>query len=329
MVQFRDYYSVLGVTKGASQDEIQKAYRKLARKYHPDVNKDQNAEDKFKELNEAYEVLKDPESRRRYDQVGQGFAHGQDFRPPPGWQGVEFNFDRMGGTGGGGFGGTGFSDFFDVIFGGRAGGGPGRGRPHRNTQFWDEQPVGPTPGKTHEAELVITLEEAFHCASRSISLERKEIGADGGQRTTSRTYQVKIPPGTTEGMKIRLKGEGGKGIGGGPQGDLMLKVKFAPHPHFKVDGHNVIKVLPITPWEAALGTKLEVPTLDGQVVLKIPALSASGTQLRLKGKGLPRKDRSHGDLKVELKIVLPSELSPEEKELFEALAEKSEFNPRD
>ena len=299
-IQFQDYYQTLGVSREASQEEIQKAYRKLARKYHPDVNKEKGAEDQFKKVSEAYEVLKTPESRKKYDALGQNWKAGDSFTPPSGWQNVEFNFRNAQGGGGG------FSDFFDMIFG---------------------QPFGGSPmgsdGEDQEAELEISLEEAFLGTEKEIILEV----SSGGRRRTKH-LKVKIPAGATEGMRMRLKGQGEKGRGNGKAGDLLLKIKLKSHPHFQVSGSNLSTAVWISPWEAVLGAKVEVPTLSGPVNVKIPAGSQADKRLRLKGKGLPMKAGEFGDLEVELKIQVPAQPSDKEKELFEALAKASSFTPR-
>lgn len=326
-VKYQDYYQTLGVARSASADEIQRAYRKLARQYHPDVNKDPAAHEKFKQISEAYEVLKDPEKRKLYDQLGANWKAGQDFRPPPGWQG---RAQRGGGGGGGGvefdfggFGGEGadFSEFFESIFGGgmaggfgRAGagmGGAGRARPR------------PRQGQTHETSVTISLWEAVHGTTRSISVERPE---DGG----SRTYDVKIPAGTTDGSVIRLAGQGSPGMFGGEPGDLLLRVQVAPDPRFRVQGRDLVTQVPITPSEAVLGAKVPVEAMDGELVVTIPPGSQSGQRLRVRGKGLPgRGTATAGDLYVELRIVVPKEPSEEERSLYEQIANTSNFRPRE
>ncbi len=329
-MQFQDYYETLGVTRDASQDQIKKAYRTLSKKFHPDRNKTADAEANFKKVNEAYEVLKDPEKRRRYDQVGSGMHAGDDFRPPPGWQNVEFNFGGGGGRAGGP---VGFSDFFETLFGGAggvggAGGFGGDVRTRSRDPFASARPR-PRRGRTSEAEITIALEDAYHGGTRQVTLQQVEQGPDGGRRTTQRTFSVKIPPGTTTGTKIRLAGQGSPGIGGGAAGDLLLKVAIAEHPVFDVDGHNLRAVLPVTPWEAALGAKVSFQTLDGEVKLTLPPGSQSGRKLRLKGKGLPRKsDADRGDLELEISIRVPKELSDDERQLFERLQAVSRFNAR-
>ncbi|MFP3870130.1 MAG: DnaJ C-terminal domain-containing protein [Syntrophobacteria bacterium] len=313
-VKFQDYYKILGVDRNASQEEISKAYRKLARKYHPDVNKEKGAEDKFKQINEAYEVLKDPEKRQRYDQLGADWQAGQDFRPPPGWEDVHFEFRTAPGEG---FGFGGFSDFFETLFGGQRGRRATAGR-----QTWSMR------GQDQEAEITIPLEDAYHGAIRSVSLQTQETDPEGFLRPTVQTYQVRIPAGVTEGSRIRLPGKGGCGLGGGPPGDLHLRVHIEPHPRFRLDGHNLEVDVPLSPWEAALGTTVQVPLVDGTASLKIPAGSQSGQRLRLRGKGLPKREGGAGDLLARLKIVVPKKLSSKEKELFTKLAQTSQFNPR-
>lgn len=331
-MRFQDYYQTLGVERTASQDEIKKAYRKLSKQFHPDMNKDKGAEDRFKQIGEAYEVLKDPDKRSKYDQLGRGFRGGEEFRPPQGWQGVDFNFE------GGGFepGGvpSGFSDFFDAFFGRTA----SRGTRSRRSPFEARDPFGGArgpgfeewakEGDSREAEIVVSLEDAYHGTTKSITLETTLRGPDGGRRAEAKTYQVKIPAGTTDGTKIRLAGQGAKGTGGAPSGDLLLKVKLAPHPRFDVDGHDLKAVLNVSPWEAALGAKIDFGTLDGDVKLTVPPGSSSGTKLRLKGKGLPKKGGERGALNVEVRVVVPKELSADEQRLFEQLASTSRFDPR-
>lgn len=333
-MQVPDYYQTLGVDRNASQDEIKKAFRRLSKEYHPDRNKSKEAEEKFKQINEAYEVLKDPERRKQYDAIGRGgFRPGQDFQGfgGGGWQNVEFHF-------GGDFGQgpSGFSDFFETFFGG----GPRRARQGARARHAFEEVFGgfgggpfepepeARPGRSQEVELTISLEDAYHGAQKTLVLDRQVVGPDGGRRTEKRTLTVKIPPGTTEGTRIRLAGQGQPGPFGGPPGDLYLKVHLAPHPRFEVEGQNLVTRLPITPWEAALGAKVPLETLSGKVTLTIPAGSSSGRRLRLRGKGLPKKGGGRGNLEVELQIVVPKTLSAKERALFEQLAEASSFDPR-
>ena len=310
-MDYKDYYAVLGVPKDASQDDIQKAYRKLARKHHPDVNKDPGAEAKFKAISEAKEVLSDPEKRQKYDRYGTAYNHARTHggAPPPGFEEFRFDFGDGGGFSGFDFGGSGFSSFFEMLFGG-AGGARGK-RP----QTWS------SAGADHEARLDLTLEEAAHGGEREIRL------ADPTQGET-RTYRVKIPRGVRSGQRIRLSGKGGPGSGGGQAGDLYLKVDIAPHPRFRVDGKDVTTRIPVTPWEAALGAEVDVPTLDGPQRVRIPAGSSSGRKIRLRGKGFPAAGGEPGDLLAEIQVVVPESLSEREKELFEELKGASTFRPR-
>jgi len=317
-VKFQDYYETLGVGRNASENEIKKAYRKLARKYHPDVNQDNGAEEKFKQVNEAHEVLKDPEKRQRYDQLGPDWQAGQDFRPPPGWENVHFEFGSGPQAEAFHFGG-GFSDFFEAIFGGSMGGGGGA----RATQAsWVMR------GQDHEARIEISIEDAYSGATRTITLQGHEIDPQGQVRPTVQNIQVKIPPEVTDGSRIRLAGKGGEGMGGGTPGDLYLRVNILPHPRYRLDGHDLHVEVPIAPWEAALGGAVQVATMDGSVNLKIPAGSQSGQKLRLRGKGFSKKGGQRGDLFTRLKIAVPKDLSAREKELFTELAQISSFDPR-
>ena len=317
-VKFQDYYETLSVGRNASGDEIKKAYRKLARKYHPDVNQKNGAEEKFKQVNEAHEVLKDPEKRKLYDQLGPDWQAGQDFRPPPGWENVHFEFGTGAQAEAFNFGG-GFSDFFETLFGGRMGGG---GAARAGQGSWVMH------GQNHEAEIAISLEDGYHGATRTITLQGQEIDDQGQLQPTLQNLQVKIPSGVTDGTRIRLNGKGGEGMGGGPPGDLYLRVKLEPHPRFRVDGHDLQIDVPLAPWEAALGATVAVDTLDGTVNLKIPPGSQSGQKLRLRGKGLSRNGDGRGDLFAQVKIVVPKELDPKEKELFSEMAKVSSFEPR-
>jgi curved DNA-binding protein len=328
-LDFKDYYATLGVKKDASQDEIQKAYKKLARKFHPDVNKDTAAEAKFKDIGEAYEVLKDPDKRQKYDQYGSAWnSTRQTGAPPPGWEGVRFDFGG-GGPGGGGFGGSGaegFSSFFDMLFGSGAGRRGGAGFGGGPGGFGG----GGRGGADSEAELPLTLEEAFRGGTREITFAD---GATGERKTLS----VRIPPGVRSGQKIRLAGKGQAGRGGSA-GDLFLKIDVLPDPRFRVEGSDLHTTVPVTPWEAALGGEAEVETLDGAVRVRVPAGSSSGRKIRLRGKGLASRNGGsggsggvgdRGDLIAELRIVVPDSLTDRERELFQELAETSEFRARD
>ncbi len=310
-MEFKDYYEVLGVKRDASQDEIKRAYRKMARKYHPDVSKESDAEARFKEVGEAYEVLKDPEKRVAYDQLGKNWKEGQDFKPPPGWdQGFEFH--------GGGFTGADasqFSDFFESLFGGaQAGHGYTRGG-HVSMR-----------GEDTHAKVMIDLEDAYEGATRAITLRHTELGNDGRPQIKSRTLNVRIPKGVYQGQHIRLAGQGGAGIGQGKAGDLYLEIEFRAHPFYRVEGRDVYLDLPIAPWEAALGARVKAPTPSGAVDLKIPSGSKSGSKMRLRGKGIPGSPA--GDLYVVLQVVLPAADSDEAKALYKNMAEKLAFNPR-
>ncbi len=334
-VKFQDYYEILGVPRTASQDDIASAYRKLARKYHPDVNKSPEAEDKFKRIGEAYEVLRDPQKRKRYDTLGENWQQGQDFSPPPGWE--SFFGGRSRGSRGGGrvfefrdfgdvgdaFRGTGFSDFFEMLFGGGLGGfGASGGAGPRG--------AGPrgAAGQDHEAEITINLEEAYNGGRRTITLEAREPRRNGRPSRSTRTLEVTIPAGTTDGTRLRLRGQGSPSAPGGRPGDLYLQIHIAPHPVFRVNGPDLEAEVPVTPAEAALGGRIEVPIVGGKAALTLPAGSPSGRRLRLRGKGLKRRDGGRGDLYAVLKIVVPQTLTPLERELYERLARESSFNPR-
>ncbi|MCF8086334.1 MAG: DnaJ domain-containing protein [Desulfohalobiaceae bacterium] len=336
-VEYKDYYQILGVDRNASQEEISKAFKKLARKYHPDLNTDNpEAEKKFKEINEAYAALKDPEKRKQYDQFGADFEHGQDF-DPRNFQNMHFNFGGAGAGGGAeSFGGSGYSDFFDLLFGnlfGQGGGQGGRRRTYSTT--FGSDPFGggfgadmgtqsgfSGKGEDSEASLELTLEEAARGGKKSIALQ--EHGPRGGVQ--SKNLEVNIPAGVTEGSKIRLSGQGNPGRGG-QRGDLYLRVKLKPHHLFRVENKNIVLDLPLTPWEAALGTSVRVPTLEGSVDMKIPPGTSSGKKLRLKGKGLGR-GKNKGDQLVRAMIKTPQKPSDKEKELWEQLAQESDFRPR-
>ncbi|MDQ7033178.1 MAG: J domain-containing protein [Desulfonauticus sp.] len=314
-MEYKDYYKILGVEKGATQEEIARAYKKLAKKYHPDLNpNNKQAEEKFKEINEAYEVLKDPEKRKLYDSLGPNWQHGQNFEPPPGFENIRFEFQS-----GGGFEDLGgFSDFFEAIFGG-LGRNKGRKCYTRFTGSGFGQDYYTARGEDQEAILELSLEEAYRGGEKVLTL-----GTAMGER---KTLKVKIPPGIKDGAKIRLKGQGSPGLQGGPAGDLYLKVKILPHHTFKLDGNNIVYRLKLAPWEAVLGAEIFVPTLEGQVKLKIPAGINSGQKLRIRGKGLGQ-GLNKGDQLVEVVICSPKHISAEEKNLWEKLAKLSQFNPR-
>ncbi|MGM0554552.1 MAG: DnaJ C-terminal domain-containing protein [Pseudomonadota bacterium] len=303
-MEYKDYYKILGVKRDASQDEIKKAYRKLARKYHPDVSKDPDAETRIKEVNEAYEALGDPEKRKAYDQLGADWRQGQDFRPPPGWEGwtQRGGGDRArgaGGAGGADFGG--FSDFFESVFGGGMG---GAGR-RRGGGFHMR-------GADREARAEISLEQALKGTEVSLT------DAEG------RVQRVRIPAGAKDGSRLRVRGQGDPGVGGGPAGDLLLEIRIKPDKRYRLDGRDMYRDIPITPWEAALGATIGVPTPHGSVNLKVPAGTQSGTQMRLKGKGLP--GNPPGDLYLRLMIEVPPE--DEAGDWYRKMAKESKFDPR-
>jgi curved DNA-binding protein len=311
-VQFKDYYETLGVAKTATTDEIRKAFRKLARKHHPDVAKDKKAaEEKFKEINEANEVLSDPEKRRKYDTLGADWEHGGGFQPPPGGRGA---------AGNGGeefhFGGTGFSDFFEAFFGGaQRGGDPFAGGFARGGGF--PQPAQrPQRGQDVEADIMVTLEEALHGSKRKVSFRRSS-------NSKTETYDIRIPAGVREGQRIRLAGQGEAGGNGAGAGDLFLRVKFAQHPDFHIEGSDLVHELALDPWQAVLGCEKSVPTPDGHARMKIAPGTQNGQRLRLKKHGLTKEDKTRGDLYVVIDVVLPKEITAKERELWEKLAAES------
>ncbi|MGN6554661.1 MAG: DnaJ C-terminal domain-containing protein [Verrucomicrobiota bacterium] len=319
-VQYKDYYESLGVPRNASDADIKKAFRKLARQFHPDVAQDKKkAEEKFKEINEAYEVLSDPAKRKQYDQLGANWKSGSEFRPPPGWGQQATGRGFRGGRSAGQeyeFQGTGFSDFFEQIFGSRGrGGGAGFGR-----QSGFEEADLATRGRDIEGDIMVTLEEALRGSVRSVSVQHN---------SRTETHQVKIPAGVTEGQLLRLSGRGEAGLGGGGAGDLYLRVRLAKHPDFEVDDHNLIYEAAIAPWEAVLGANISIPTLDGRVNIKIPAGTQNEQKLRLRGRGLPQRAGDKGDLIVIAKVEVPTSISEAERALWEQLAQQSNFRPRD
>lgn len=325
-MDYKNYYEILGIEKSAAADEIKKAYRKLARKYHPDLNKEAGAEDKFKEIGEANEVLSDPEKRAAYDQLGKSYRPGQDFQPPPNWDaGYEFT--------GGGFGagdqrgahqtyyrrgaaGEDHSDFFENLF----------GEAYRQQRQAEAEARRNQRGQDHHAKILIDIEDAFNGAKRSLSLKMPELTADGHVSLKERKLDVSIPKGVKEGQNIRLKGQGAPGAGKGGSGDLFLEIAFNPHKIFHVQGLDLYVDLPVAPWEAALGSKVKVPTASGLVDLTLPAGSKQGTKLRLKGKGLPAKVA--GDLYVVLQIALPPADDEQAKTLYRSMADGFNFDPR-
>ncbi len=310
-MEFRDYYEVLGIHRDATQDDIRKAYRTLARKYHPDVSDESGAEEKFKEVGEAYEVLKDPEKRTAYNQLGENWKTGQDFQPPPGWDaGFEFSgadFSQADQAG--------FSDFFEKLFGGHFHGGERAGRAGFRGR-----------GEDHHAKILVDVEDSYAGATRSISLRVPELTKDGHLTARERTLNVGIPKGIRPGQSIRLGGQGGAGMGGGESGDLYLEVEFKPHRLYEIDASDIYMRLPVAPWEAALGATVKVPTPSGTVELKVPANSRNGSKLRLKGRGLPGK--MPGDFYVDLQVVLPPADNKKAKDVYAEMARELDFDPR-
>ncbi|SJM89340.1 curved DNA-binding protein, DnaJ homologue that functions as a co-chaperone of DnaK [Crenothrix polyspora] len=313
-MQYKDYYKIMELARDASQDEIKRAYRKLARKYHPDVSKEADAEAKFKELGEAYEVLKDPEKRAAYNQLGENWKSGQDFRPPPNWdEGFEF---KGGGFTGGDAGD--FSDFFEQLFGGAEGfRSAGTGHRHHGEHL---------RGQDSHAKIHIDLEDSYHGATRNISLSAPEMNAQGQVQVKHRSLNVKIPKGIKPGQHIKLAEQGNPGLGNGQAGDLFLEIAFNTHPLYRVAESDVYLDLPVTPWEAALGAKIKVPTPEGHVDLKIPPNSRQGGKLRLAGRGLPT--RTPGDFFVVLQVVLPPANTEQAKAVYQNMQQVLDFNPR-
>jgi len=316
---YKDYYQMLGVAREASQDDIKRAYRRLARKYHPDVSKEANAEEKFKEVQEAYEVLKDPQKRAAYDQLGSNWRAGQEFRPPPDW-GRDFEFSSSS-FGGGDTGG--FSDFFSALFGQRSPFGGAAGAARHGTRARGGFAAS---GEDHVARIRIALEDAFRGGSQTIELKSPQIGSGGQMTLQPRTLKVNIPAGVVEGQRIRLAGQGSPGMGGGPAGDLYLEIGFREHPLFEVEERDVSLTLPIAPWEAALGATIQIPTLGGPVALRVPANAKAGQKMRLKGRGLPGP--TPGDQFVILKIVLPPADTPQAREFYERMRDEFPFDAR-
>lgn len=327
-VKFRDYYEVLGVKREATDEQIRQAYRKLARKYHPDLNpNDKTAEEKFKEINEAYEVLSDKDKRKKYDRLGANWKNGAEFTPPPGWEQVDFSQGFSAEETGGGI----FSDFFETLFG--------------SNRASEQRARRPMKGGDAESEMTISLEDAHKGGIHKMTIQQshpcpvcKGTGMVNngicprcrGRRevTSHRTIDIKISPGAREGSVIKLPRQGQPGMSGGPAGDLYVKLNIRTHPAFTVSGDDITVETPITPWEAVLGTKIEVPTLEGKAELKVPSGSQGGQRLRLRGQGLNKRDGGRGDQYVRLKIVVPAHPTEREKQLFQQLGEASHFNPR-
>ncbi|MBE0485494.1 DnaJ C-terminal domain-containing protein [Marinobacter sp.] len=320
-MDFKDYYATLGVSESAPPEDIKKAYRKLARKYHPDVSKEENASDKFKDVGEAYEVLKDPEKRAEYDQLRKYGAKGDgSFQPPPGWQSAS-------GFGGGGYteaDASQFSDFFEEIFGSTRRGDASSGAGFSGGSFRQNRRMR---GEDVHARLALFLEEAFNGCDKQVSFTVHDADEHGRIIPRQKTLKVKIPAGMRDGQHIRLKGQGAPGVGSGEPGDLFIEVELAPHPHFSVEGHDVLLTVPVAPWEAALGATITIPTMAGKVKVKVPQGTTSGRKLRLKGKGFPGKHP--GDQIVILQVAMPEQHAPEAAQLYEQLAElEKNFDPR-
>jgi curved DNA-binding protein len=310
-MEFRDYYATLGVERTASQDEVKRAYRKLARKYHPDVSKEPDAEARFKEVAEAHEVLNDPEKRAAYDDVGQRYGQRGEFHPPPGWQGGGFEFS---GREADGRADTDFSDFFESLFG-------------RGSRGSAAQGMRQAHGSDRHARIAIELQDAYHGARKTLTLRMPVIDAQGRATMHERQLEIQIPAGVREGQHLRLAGQGSPGEGGLPAGDLYLEIALLPHPHFRVDGRDVYMDLPVAPWEAAVGADVVAPTPEGSVQLTVPAGSGPGRKLRLKGKGLP--GRPPGDLYAQLVITAPPADTPAAAQAYAALARAfPHFDPR-
>lgn len=313
-MQYKDYYAIMGLKRDAKPEEIKQAYRKLARKYHPDVSKEKDAEDRFKEVNEAYEVLKDPDKRKQYDQLGASWREGQEFKPPPGWQqqrSTHFDPNDFADAGD-------FSDFFSSLFGG---GGFRQRSQHTRTTGFNQR------GEDLHSKIIISLEEAYAGTTRSIQLSVPQVAANGTAQMVTRELKVKIPAGVTQGQQIRLSGQGNPGLGKGEAGDLYLEIDLQEHPLFHADKTDIYLTLPVAPWEAALGATVPVPTLGGKVELKIPAGSQVGQKMRLKGRGLPAK--TPGDQYVILQVVVPPANTATQRELYEQMAKQMPFNPRE
>ncbi|MBS0239000.1 MAG: DnaJ domain-containing protein [Proteobacteria bacterium] len=306
-MEFKDYYKILGVERNATEDDIKRAYRKLARTYHPDINKEAGAEAKFKEIGEANDVLSNPEKRAAYDQLGKDYQAGQDFRPPPNWDaGFEFSGRPAEGE---------FSDFFEAIFGAARAQRPGR-----------TQTTFRMRGEDHHAKIIVDLQDALDGATRTITLRVPEVDDGGHVLVRDKSLTVQIPKGVTEGQSIRLKGQGSPGIGGGPAGDLYLEIRFKPDSPYRVVGKDLYFDLPIAPWEAALGASVKMPTPAGAIMLKVPPGSAHGRELRVKGRGIPAAPP--GDLYAVLKIVWPPANNEKARQVYEEMAKELAFDPR-
>ena len=316
-MKYKDYYKILGVARDASADDIKKAYRKLARKYHPDVSKEKNAEESFKEVSEAYETLRDPEKRAAFDQLG-SHAAGQEFRPPPDWSqhfASGSPFDQMG-----------QNAFDDIDLADLLAGLTGRARGRSGGRAGARE--GPIPGPDYEAMVRITLEQAFHGTEIDLDLSVAEYDERGVAHRVPHRIKVRIPKGVIDGQKLRVPGKGGKGMQGASPGDLYLDIQVQPHPLFRTSGQDLYVDLPVAPWEAVLGTSVELPTLAGAVSLKVPASTRAGQQLRLAGRGLSRPGGKSGDLFAIVAIVVPTAVNERERSLYRELSESSNFDPR-
>jgi curved DNA-binding protein len=313
-MEFKDYYKALGVDRKASADDIKKAYRALARKYHPDISKEKGAEARFKEIGEANDVLGDAEKRKAYDELGQGYQPGQQFRPPPGWT-ESHEFHRSQGNSSH----ADFSDFFEELFGTHARRGQAGARQSHARSFRAR-------GEDSHARVTVSLRDSFTGTTRQLTLRVSEPEQSGLVMVRDKTLQVKIPKGIIAGQVIRLKGQGNPGMGGGEAGDLYLEVEFASDPLYRAEGHDLFIDLPVTPWEAALGASVQTPTPAGSIMLKIPPNSGQGRELRVKGRGIPAAEP--GDLRVRLNIVLPRGDTPKAKEIYETMARELDFDPR-
>jgi curved DNA-binding protein len=305
-VRYKDYYAALGLQRDASEQQIKEAYRRLARKFHPDVSKEKGAEERFKEIAEAYQTLKDPEKRAAYDELGRPRPE-QEFQPPPGWS------QKFSG------GSQGFEDIDLADLFAQFGRSRGRGARNQEVRY---------PGQDYEVTVEVTLEQAVEGATLNLNLSVPEPDARGIARPVPRTFEVRIPPATAEGQRMRLAGKGGRGFNGGRDGDLYLTIAYQPHPLFRVDGADLHYDLALAPWEAVLGATVKVPTLAGAVDLKIAPGTPAGRKLRLTGRGLPRRDKTTGDLYATVRIVVPTAVGEEERALYKQLAEVSRFDPR-
>jgi curved DNA-binding protein len=307
-MKYKDYYAILGVARDASEDDVKKAYRRLARKYHPDVSKEANAEEKFKEVSEAYETLRDAEKRKAYDELGR-HAPGEEFRPPPNWEhvfgGGQFSFEDV--------------DLGDLFAGlGGAFGARAHGRARDAAM----------PGRDHEAQVQVTFEQAFHGAEIALEMSELQFDEQGRARRVPRSVKVRVPPGVVDGQVLRVPGKGGKGVRGGRDGDLYLDIRVQEHPLFRADGQDLYIDLPLAPWEAVLGTSVELPTPAGTVSLKVPPGTRAGQKLRLAGRGMKRREGSAGHLYAVVQIVVPGVVDERQRGLYRELAQASTFNPR-